>query len=146
MKNERQRKAWIGLSTEAFEQRLKEFACSLEAIKNEDYRKTKRSRRRRPGGGRKGTWVTPENKLFLILYSLKNYPTLDVLGCIFGLSLSKAEETVPKLIPVLKRARDRLQVLPKRAFKEAEEFSQVLEKKGDILIDVTDREHFRHPD
>jgi hypothetical protein len=144
VRNQRQLKSLIGLSREEFDKLLEAFSSCLEEIKNEKYRKNRKRRKRRPGGGRTGSLGTPENKLFFILYYLKNYPTFDVLGFIFGISPSKAHENIMKLIPMLKRALKTLGVLPKQHFKDAAEFYQVIENTKNIIIDATEREHFRH--
>ena len=144
VRNQRQLKSLIGLSREEFDKLLEAFSLCLEEIKNETYRKNRKRRKRRPGGGRTGSLGTPENKLFFILYYLKNYPTFDVLGFIFGISPSKAHENIMKLIPILKRAQKTLKVLPKQHFKDAAEFYQVIENTKNIIIDATEREHFRH--
>lgn len=143
VRNERQLKSLTGLSRNEFDTLLEAFLICLEEIKQEQYRKNRRHRKRRPGGGRKGALATAANKLFFILYYLKNYPTFDVLAFTFDISLSKAQENVQKLIPVLKRAVEKLNLLPERSFKKAEELSQLVENNEDIMIDVTEREHFR---
>ena len=84
---------------------------------NLEEEKDQAHRQRRPGGGRKGALSTPELKLFFLLFYLKTYPTFDVLGSLFDLSPPKANEQVKKLLPVLKEAEKRLQVLPHRHFK-----------------------------
>lgn len=144
VRNQRQLKSLIGLSREEFDKLLKAFSVCLEETKNNKYRKNRKNRKRRPGGGRTGSLGTPENKLFFILYYLKNYPTFDVLGFIFDINPSKAHENVKKLIPVLKKAQKALRILPKQHFKNADEFSQVVENTKNIAIDATEREHFRH--
>ena len=144
VRNQRQLKSLIGLSREEFDKLLEAFSVCLEETKNNKYRKNRKSRKRRPGGGRTGSLRTPENKLFFILYYLKNYPTFDVLGFIFDINPSKAHENVRKLIPVLKKAQKALRILPKQHFKNADEFSQVIENAKNIAIDATEREHFRH--
>lgn len=144
VRNERQMCALTGLSMEAFHELLKAFSACLENLQNERYRKSRKTRKRRPGGGRKGSLRTPEDKLFFILFYLKNYPTFDVLGFIFDLSLSKAEENVKKLLPVLKSALGICHALPTRRFSQASEFKQLVDNVEDVMIDVTERPHFRH--
>jgi hypothetical protein len=90
-------KSLTGLSRKGFDRLLNAFSACLEEMKQEQYRKNRRRRKRRPGGGRKGALVTAENKLFFILYYLKNYPTFDVLAFTFEISLSKAQEN--RLVP-----------------------------------------------
>ncbi|MFO1432919.1 MAG: transposase family protein [Candidatus Competibacteraceae bacterium] len=137
VRNERQLKSLIGLSREEFDKLLEVFSVCLEEIKNNKYRKNRKNRKRRPGGGRTGSLGTPENKLFFILYYLKNYPTFDVLGFIFDMNPSKSHENVKKLTPILRRAQRRLQILPKQHFKNADEFYQVVENTKNIAIDAT---------
>ena len=87
------------------------------------------------GGGRKGVLSTPEQKLFFILFYLKNYPTFDVLGAIFDLSPSKADEHVQKFLPILKNAQRNLHVLPHRHLQPTQE----AENTKEIIIDATER-------
>jgi len=144
VRNQRQLKSLIGLSREEFDKLLEVFSECLEEAKNKKYRKNRKNRKRKPGGGRIGSLGTPENKLFFILYYLKNYPTFDVLGFTFDINPSKAHENVKKLIPILERAQKKLQILPKQRFKNANEFFQVIENDKNIAIDATERDHFRH--
>ncbi len=142
-RSERQFRSLTGLSRKQFDQLLDKFVSCLEIMKNEEYKNNRKNRKRRPGGGRKGLLETPEKKLFFILYYLKNYPTFDVLGFVFGMSTSKAAENVHALLPVLERAERDLKILPKRVFKKAMEFSEVFDDNQNIMIDATEREHFR---
>jgi hypothetical protein len=107
------------------------------------YKKNGLNRQRKPGGGRKGALSTPELKLFFILFYLKNYPTFDVLGCLFDLSPAKAQENISKLMPLLKQAEKRLRVLPHRHFKPASNNQQDNENIEKIIIDATERPHRR---
>jgi hypothetical protein len=52
---------------------------------------------------------------------LKTYPTFDVLGFFFDLNPSKAEENVKKLLPVLKRAQSKRNLLPRRILIDGDE-------------------------
>jgi hypothetical protein len=145
IKSERQFKALTGVSRQQFQIILEAFSACLENFKQEEYNKPINDRERRPGGGAKGKLVTPEDKLFFLLFYLKNYPTFDVLGFIFHLAPSKAHENVHKLMPILQQALHHLNVLPERSIKKLEEFKQVFEDIDKIIIDATEREHFRHP-
>lgn len=137
--NERQFKAFTGLSQQAFARLLIEFTHSLEAVRQRRYRQQQDARRRHPGGGRKGALSTPELKLFFILFYLKNYPTFDVLGGLFDLSPGKAEDNVRKWLPLLQQAEKRLHVLPRRHFKPRGNSPQPTENIQKIIIDATER-------
>jgi len=127
VRSERQLKSLTGLCRRKFDQLLPAFSDSIEEMSNENYRKNRDKRSRRPGGGPKGKFPTPENKLFFILFYLKNYPTFDVLGFIFDLNPSKAEENVKKFLPILKRAQSKLNILPRRVLKTSDDLVEAFE-------------------
>ena len=144
--NERQFRSLTGVSQKEFDRLLPEFTRSLESAQQQRYRQHQTQRRRRPGGGRKGALSLPELKLFFLLFYLKNYPTFDVLGSLFNISPSKAEEQVMKLIPILKQVEQHLHVLPHRHFKPVqnddqptENINQPTENINKIMIDATER-------
>ena len=139
IRNERQFNALTGLSRKAFDVLLLEFTKCLDVSRKLRDQRRQVPRRRKPGGGRKGTLSTPEQKLFFILFYLKNYPTFDVLGALFDLSPAKADENVQKLLPVLKKAEQRLHVLPHRHFNPLSDESQHTENTNNIIIDATER-------
>lgn len=139
VRNERQFRACTGLSQEKFDLLLPEFAKCLQLDRQRHYQNHRLQRKRKPGGGRKGTLFTPDLKLFFILFYLKNYPTFDVLGCWFDLSPAKAKENVVKLLPLLKQAEKRLRILPHRHFKPAHNDKQGTDKTQKITIDATER-------
>jgi hypothetical protein len=143
VRNERQFKAFTGLADKEFELLLAEFTTCLKLNQQARYKKNGLNRQRKPGGGRKGALPTPELKLFFILFYLKNYPTFDVLGCLFDLSPAKAQENISKLMPLLKQAEKRLRVLPHRHFKPASNNQQNNENIEKIMIDATERPHRR---
>lgn len=126
IRSERQLKSLTGLGKKQFEELLAAFSESSNEISDETYKKNRIKRSRRPGGGRKGQLPNAENKLFFILFYLKNYPTFDVLGFIFDLNPSNAEENVKKLLPILNGAQSKLSVLPKRSLKSDSELEEAL--------------------
>ena len=139
IRNERQFIALIGLPREAFNALLLMFAKCLNLSRKLRDKKRQMPRHRKPGGGRKGALPTPEQKLFFILFYLKNYPTFDVLGALFNLSPAKACENVKELLPILKNAQQHLHVLPHRHLKPTNDSGQVNEGVKEIIIDATER-------
>jgi hypothetical protein len=139
IRNDRQFRAFTGLPERVFNQLLLVFVQCLKLTQELRDRKLQAPHQRRPGGGRKGALPTPELKLFFLLFYLKTYPTFDVLGSLFDLSPSKAEEQVQKLIPVLKQAEKKLEVLPDRHFKPASKDDQPIENSQKIIVDATER-------
>jgi len=139
IRNERQFRAFTGISQSVFDRLLFEFTAALEAAQKLRHKNKIPPHKRCPGGGRKGALPTPELKLFFILFYLKNYPIFDVLGGLFDLSPAKAEENVMKLMPILKQAEQRLKTLPHRHFKPMQNNEQPHEIIQKIIIDATER-------
>lgn len=94
-------------------------------------------RQRRPGGGRKGCLVSPEQKLFFILLYYKAYPTQDVMGLLFGISQAQVSEWVRQLTAVVG------QMIPLyRPARQARQLPQMLREQPElreVIIDGTER-------
>ena len=132
-KHDRRIKAVIGISLSKFNILLVAFTAAYDSIQME--RCQKGEIKNVSKGGPKGNLDMFEKKLFFILYYLKTYPTFDVLGFLFGFSSGHAHNHVENLQPVLLRSLSDLGVLPARSPGTPEEFLQLVEKYGDIIID-----------
>ncbi|MFD2785105.1 transposase family protein [Hymenobacter rubripertinctus] len=102
-----------------------------------------RPRQRKAGGGRKGVLATSQQKLLLILYYLKTYPTFDVLAATFGLPRSKACEHAYHLAKALERTLRTLNVLPARAIDSLAQMQALFADVPVLLLDATERPHHR---
>lgn len=145
IKNERRLRSLTGLSFKKYECLLGKFIQVYERLKSDESKE--KVRKRKPGGGRKGALPTHEIKLLFVLYYLKAYPTFDVLADRFGLSTSRANQHLHRLMPILEESLTELEVMPIRNFEDPASLKQHLETLGGIetlLIDVTEREHFRY--
>jgi transposase-like protein len=95
------------------------------------------ARQRRPGGGRKGCLVSPEQKLFFILLYFKAYPTQDVMGLLFGITQGQVSEWVRQLTAVAG------QLIPlHRPARQARDLNQLLREQPELeelIIDGTER-------
>lgn len=87
-----------------------------------------------------------EHRLFFVLYYLKNYPTYDVLGYLFGFSGGHAFDHLETLLPILQTSLARLKVMPERSVKTVEALDKLLEKQPTIIIDCTERATIRPQD
>jgi len=78
------------------------------------------------------------DKLFFILFYLKNYPLQEVLGFLFGLDQSQANRWIKMLSRILKETLQRGGYLPART---ASELEAQLPKSphGDVIIDGAER-------
>jgi len=85
-------------------------------------------------------------KLLFLLYYLKNYPTFDAIGSIFGLSRSKSCKNVHTLMPLLHETLLNLNVMPHREFESVEAFHAAFKDAEAVLLDATERVHQRPVD
>ncbi|MCW5201645.1 transposase family protein [Desulfobulbus sp. US4] len=99
---DRHLRALTGLTQEQFDILLETFTLIFETLRQRGL--SAGTRKRRPGGGRKGALPLMRDKLLFVLYYLKVYPTFDVLGTQFNMSHSKANENLHGLCPVLHEA------------------------------------------
>jgi len=85
VRDERQLKAFIGLSFENLIHREEAFSKAYEARKEKAYKegKAQGERQRAPGGGKKGTLRTIRDTVVFLLYYLKVYPRVSKTA-IFG--------------------------------------------------------------
>lgn len=145
IRDERQLRALTGLPQAKFDKLEAAFGQVLaeEQKKRYDAQVAAGQRQRKPGGGQKGKLRTVRQKLLLVLYYLKVYPTFDVLGAQFGLARSKACEHLHQLYPLLVQTMKQLGVFPQRQFANVEEFRAACQDLETLLIDATERPHRR---
>ncbi|PNJ96043.1 helix-turn-helix domain-containing protein, partial [Cylindrospermopsis raciborskii] len=97
LNQERLLRAMTGLNRQAFNELLSQFADTYERTVFNSLANRKRS----PGGGRKPTLRSIEEKLFYILLYCKCYPTFDLLSVLFNFDRSCAHDWVHRLLSVL---------------------------------------------
>ena len=100
---------------------------------------SKKVRKRRIGGGRKGVLNSMELKLFFILFYLKVYPTYDLASAIFGFDKSRVCRWVKELLPILESTLERSYVLPKRKVQSLKDLFDSFPETKDLFIDGTER-------
>jgi DDE superfamily endonuclease/Helix-turn-helix of DDE superfamily endonuclease len=106
--------ALTGLTLPEFELLLPAFARAYEHLYPPDRTLAGRPRQRSAGGGRRAVLAGPAQKLLFLLVYLKTYPLQVVLAELFGLSMSRVNHWLHRLLPVLRDALDGLGVLPER--------------------------------
>ena len=106
--------ALTGLTLREFDPLLPAFARAYEQRCPRDRTLTGRPRLRSAGAGRTAVLAGPEQKLLFLLVYLKAYPLQAVLAELFGLSPSRVNYWLRRLLPVLRDALDDLGVLPER--------------------------------
>ena len=133
LKTERQWRAANGYDKPRFEKLLQFFIESYFAL----FGKTVAERQ-------EGIEVTPslpseEALLLFTLFSLKTGLTYDNLGLVCGMDASNAKRNQQLGLQVLKNALDAAGQMPKREFKDAEEFASYLKDEEDLILDGTEQ-------
>jgi len=141
MNSDRSMKSVTGMSAKEFKHLAEDFEQELEKEKEEEYEDGLKSgkRQRKPGGGRRGSLKTTQDKLFFILFYFKCYPTFDLLALIFGFDRSNACRNVKKLTQILEKTLGRKMVLPKRKIRTLDELIEIFPEVRDLIIDGTER-------
>ena len=145
-KDRRQLLALTGLTLKEFGALHEAFRVAYALTYPEDKTADGQVRKRRSGGGRKGQLETTEQKLLFSLVYLKTYPLQVVLGAMFGLSQSRVNRWLHRLLPIVKEALDELGVLPSRAPEQFAEQEQEHRETAELIIDGTDRRRQRPKD
>lgn len=135
LNQDRLMRAMTGLNRKAFATLLPSFTIAYE----QRMFKPAAARKRAPGGGRKATLLTIEQKLFYILFYCKCYPTFDLLSVLFNFDRSCAWDWVHGLLPVLETALGYKQALPERKIRSIEEFVERFPEVKEVIIDGTER-------
>lgn len=105
--------------------------------------KTGSERKRKAGAGRKGALANIEEKLLFALVYQKSYPLQSVMGELFGMGQSQANEWIHKLLPLLKQALDDLGYAPERDPKKFKKKERDRKDAVDSIIDGTERRRQR---
>lgn len=100
-------------------------------------------RQRQVGGGRKATLRLAEDRLLFILVYLKTYPLQEIMGELFGMEVSKVNEWIHRLLPLVRDALEELRVLPERDAHAVAQ-AQVQRRTGQtVIVDGTERRRQR---
>jgi hypothetical protein len=141
--NRRKFLALTGLTPKEFQALLRSFVDAYRCIYEGDKTSVGRRRKRRLGGGRTGKLDTAEQKLLFILVYQKAYPLQVVMGELFDLSQSSANEWIHRLLPVLRDALAALGVMPERDGRQFARSERGKREPSDYIIDGTERRRQR---
>ncbi len=130
--------ALTGLARREFDELLPAFAQALQRA-DEQTRSAPPRRQRAPGGGRKPSLQTTEDKLLFALVYTKTYPLQVVQGQLFGMSQSSANEWIHVLVPILATALDELGVLPERDGRQVARPERRQAESPDLIVDGVER-------
>lgn len=145
-KNARKLVSLTSLTPEEFENLLPAFEQVYQQVFPETQTKTGQKRERKSGGGRKGALVSIEQKLLFALVYQKSYPVQAIMGELFGIGQSQANEWIHTLLPILKQALDDLGYEPERDPKKFKKNEQGQNDAAKSIIDGTERRRQRPKD
>lgn len=135
--------ALTGLTRREFQALLPAFEQAYQKRYPPEKTWAKRKRKRRIGGGRPGVLKPVEQKLLFILVYQKTYPLQVVLGELFGLSQSGANQWIHRLLPVLLEALTAVGVKPERDGPQFAVAERRAVERRDYIIDGTERRRQR---
>ena len=141
--NRRKFLALTGLTLKEFQALLPAFVDAYRCTYEGDKTSAGRRRKRGMGGGRTGKLDTAEQKLLFILVYQKAYPLQVVMGELFDLSQSSANEWIHRLLPVLRNALTALGVMPERDGRQFARSERGKREPSDYIIDGTERRRQR---
>jgi hypothetical protein len=142
-KDRRQLLALTGLTRREFVALHQAFRTAYATVYPEDKTADGSVRKRQVGGGRKGQLSTTEQKLLFSLVYQKTYPLQALRGEVFGLSQSRANRWIQRLLPILKQALDDLGVLPTREPGHFARQERGHQEARELIIDGTERRRQR---
>lgn len=131
------------LTPDEFEILLPAFGRAYQRRHPASQTKTGKARKRKAGAGRKGLLANIEEKLLFALVYQKSYPLQSVMGELFGMGQSQANEWIHELLPILKQALDDLGYAPERDPKKFKQQEQDRKDAVDSIIDGTERRRQR---
>ena len=127
----------IGINYKQFQELLPLFVVTLS--RSDTIRAWSKERVRIPGGGRKPTLKTTEEKLFFILLYYKTYPTFRFAQAIFGLDKRNVQLWMRYLQAILFETLDYELELPKRKVRHMDDWLEVCPQLAEFLVDATER-------
>lgn len=142
-KNDRKFVSLTSLTPEEFEYLLPAFEQAYQQAFPDAQTKTGQTRKRKAGGGRKGVLEGIEQKLLFALVYQKSYPVQSILGELFGMGQSQANQWIHTLLPILKQALDDLGYEPERDPKQFKKSEQGQKDAAASIIDGTERRRQR---
>jgi hypothetical protein len=145
IRDERQMKAFTGLSQAQFHRLFPVFSDISQAPQQQTYEQGLASgtRRRNPGGGGTGKLPTRADTLRCVRYYYTTSPTFDVLGTQCEVARSKAHANLHKLSPILYETLVHLERMPYRALATPEDWKAALPGVDRLRIAATERASHR---
>ena len=133
LKTERQWRAATGYDQVRFEKLLVQFTASYRGLYGCPVAT------RQAGLGITPSLSSESELLYFTLFSLKSGLTYDLLGLVCGMDTANAKRNQTLGLEVLEHTLREANCLPKREFKDAEEFSNYLKNEKVLIFDGTEQ-------
>lgn len=127
------------LTNEEFEVLLPTFERCYEESLPAKPKPTKKRKQRARGGGRKSTLARISDKLLFILAYQKTSPLQTLHGLQFGLSQTRVNYWIHRLLPVLQKSLSELGMKPARVGAEVAGLIEVSEGGANLSLDASER-------
>jgi DDE superfamily endonuclease/Helix-turn-helix of DDE superfamily endonuclease len=118
--------------------RLNEFASLLDdmlpRLAEAEQTRLRRSNRQRAIGGGRHTDLAPRDQILMAVIWLRQYPTNEVLGFLFGVSDSTASRILSRLVPLLEASGKDTMRLPDPGRKHRKELDALLKETPELAI------------
>ncbi len=137
LKSDRLCRAITGLDINAFNRLLENFTWVYDQEMHKQHKQN--CKFRKYGGGRIGAFSTHADKLLLVLFFLKVYPTEEVMGLFFDVWASTAGIRLRKFKPILELALKHVGVLPIRKIPSIDQLLKEFPELKEVYIDCTER-------
>jgi hypothetical protein len=142
LKSDRICRALTGLDVNAFNRLLENFTWVYDQVVRKHHKekgKPKSEGGRKFGGGRIGSFGNHDQKLFLVLFFLKVYPTEEVMSVFFDVSRAAAGTCLRRFRPILEETLGKLTILPKRKVTSIDQLFEDFPELKEVYVDGTDR-------
>ena len=146
IRNEVQLKAVLGVTPVVFERLAQDFDADIQAKFQTRYEQWMNGTGvKRPSLGSKNKLPDGISRAAFVLYFLKNYPLMESLGERFNMDKSTASKTLKLMLALTQDFLQNWGVLPRRSFKDTEEFEEYMRHNNwdEIFLDATERRHHR---
>lgn len=145
-RNKKEFLALTGLTVKEFKILLPAFEQTYKERYESNTTRTGQRRQRKVGGGARSNLETIEDKLLFILVYQKTYPLQVVIGRLFGMGQSAANQWIHRLLPLLRDALGALGYMPERDGPQFAETERRRREAKDYIIDGTERRRHRPKD
>ncbi|MFK7810666.1 MAG: hypothetical protein AB8F74_22855 [Saprospiraceae bacterium] len=137
IRDNRQWRASTGLNESQFKKLVKEFKITYEDFLGETISK------RINNSGSESRFVSYEELLFFLLYSIKSGLTYDLLGLSFDLDRGNVFRTQSFGLRILEMSLQRLDFMPKRFFEDLDDFKETMSEEEQLILDASEQRRQR---